>query len=235
MKPLPTPGILVAFEGIDGAGKTTQVGLVSSHLMDEELAVVTSKEPTNGVWGSKLRESAQTGRLDPKQELELFLLDRRSHVDTLINPALKRGEIVLLDRYYFSTAAYQGIHGGASPAEILRLNEEFAPEPDLLVILDLPAELGIERIGGRGDQANLFEQVADLSRCREIFRGFKEAKPYVMFLDATEDPNRLARRIANQILRIIPQRIADAPNLTIPEKLAAIQSALGSSNVIQDV
>ena len=134
----------------------------------------------------------------------------------------------------FSTAAYQGIHGGTAPEEILRLNEEFAPEPDLLVILDLPAELGIKRIGGRGDQANLFEQVSDLTKCREIFRHFKGMKPYVMLLDATEDPATIARRIANEIFRIIPLKIWDAPNLTIPEKLAAVQTALGSANVIKD-
>src|SRR6476660_6710847 len=100
-------GILVAFEGIDGAGKTTQAELLGRHLRQAGLTVVQTKEPTSVPHGQRLRASAATGRLGKDEELQAFLDDRRDHVRTLIAPALGRGEVVIVDRYYFSTAAYQ--------------------------------------------------------------------------------------------------------------------------------
>src|SRR4051812_21534342 len=95
-------GVLVAVEGIDGAGKTTQTRLVADRLRALGFDVVTSKEPTTGRWGQMLRDSALTGRLEPAEELAAFVADRREHVATLIEPALGAGKIVLVDRYYFS-------------------------------------------------------------------------------------------------------------------------------------
>src|SRR5207253_402183 len=105
-------GILIAIEGIDGAGKTTQVARLCKALEAVGETVVRSKEPTNGPHGRRVRESAQNGRLDPHEELATFLDDRREHVATVIGPALGRGEIVILDRYFYSTIAYQGPRTG---------------------------------------------------------------------------------------------------------------------------
>ena len=104
-------GILVAFEGIDGAGKTTQATLLEQWLHDSGIALVRTKEPTNGRWGKLVRESAATGRLAPAEELNAFLQDRKEHVETLLAPSLREGKAVIVDRYYFSTAAYQGARG----------------------------------------------------------------------------------------------------------------------------
>src|SRR5579862_9479426 len=103
--------ILIAVEGIDGAGKTTQVKMLRDALERAGLAVVASKEPTSGQWGRIIKESATSGRRTPEEELDLFIKDRAEHVENLIAPAMKDGKIVLLDRYFYSTIAYQGSRG----------------------------------------------------------------------------------------------------------------------------
>src|SRR5690606_40002062 len=85
-------GILVAIEGIDGSGKSTQAGLLTDVLSAAGLRVCRTREPTDGQWGAELRRSAVEGRLSPERELELFMLDRREHVETCIAPAIARGE-----------------------------------------------------------------------------------------------------------------------------------------------
>ncbi len=161
-------GLFIVIEGIDGTGKSTQARMLEGWLRGRGRSVVRDREPTDGPWGRRLRESAATGRLAPEDELEYFLRDRREHVEKLISPALAAGTDVILDRYYFSTMAYQGARG-FDPGEIRRRNEVFAPVPDLLLILDLPVDVAISRIGARGDGANEFEKRENLERCREIF------------------------------------------------------------------
>jgi dTMP kinase len=178
------PGFLIAIEGIDGTGKTTQAHFLQDKLTARNLRVIRTKEPTTGKWGQVLRDSALTGRLSLDEEVETFIKDRREHVETKIMPALKDGMIVIVDRYYFSTAAYQGARG-MDPQELIRRNEEFAPEPDLLVLLDLDVAQGLERVRTRGDRANHFEQTDTLRRAREIFLSIK--KPYLVTIDAQRD------------------------------------------------
>jgi dTMP kinase len=167
-RPIPG-GFLVAIDGIDGAGKTTQAQLLAKACSDSRLDHVLSKEPTRGKYGTVLRESSKTGRLSPEEELDLFLKDREEHVEKVIKPALAKEKIVILDRYYFSNAAYQGAHG-VDPELILAANEYFSPQPDLLVILDVPAKIGLERIRRRGDKPNKFESIPSLEKARSIFK-----------------------------------------------------------------
>lgn len=163
-------GVLVAIEGIDGVGKTTQIRRVAAALaaLPDAPGVVTSKEPTDGPWGQRIRRSATQGRLSPEDELHAFVMDRRQHVAELIAPSLAAGCVVLLDRYYYSSAAYQGARG-YDPAEVVATNESFAPRPDLLVVLDLDPATALRRVGAREDGANLFEREEPLSRSRVIF------------------------------------------------------------------
>jgi len=176
-------GLLIAVEGIDGAGKSTLVQRLASALSDKDFIVVQSKEPTNGPWGSQLRASAASGRLPVSEEVELLLRDRREHVDQLINPALARGEIVVLDRYFPSMIAYQGA-AGLPVDELLELNA-FAPRPDIWLLLDLPVMSGHTRIAARGDAPNHFENEANLQRCRDIFQQLD--LPNRQLIDARQD------------------------------------------------
>jgi dTMP kinase len=185
-------GILVAIEGIDGAGKTTQAARLHERLAAMGFDVVSSKEPTNGPWGRKIRESATTQRMPLNDELRAFMMDRKEHVATLIAPALERGAIVILDRYYFSNAAYQGALG-VDPQQIIRDNEAFAPRPDLLVLLDVPVETGLGRIRLRGDVANAFEKREALERCAAIFATFQD--PDTLHLDGQESSDVVTEKI----------------------------------------
>ena len=166
------PGVLIAFEGIDGTGKSTQLPMLAAYLRGEGYAVVETREPTDGPYGQQIRALySNRSQVTPEQELELFLLDRRQHVEQCVNPALRQGMIVLTDRYYFSTAAYQGA-AGCDPAAIFACHD-FAPEPDMVVLLvQTPAE-SVARIQNlRGETLNDFEQQEQLEKVAALFASF---------------------------------------------------------------
>jgi dTMP kinase len=140
------------------------------------------------------------GSLTPEQELNLFVKDRRENVKKNISPALAAKKIVVLDRYYFSTVAYQGAKG-IDPARIRRLNESFAVKPDLVFILDITADRGLHRIQGRKRKDLLFEREAYLARVRDIFNGFQGRR--FKHLDASRPKDELAAVIEALVLRLL--------------------------------
>jgi len=190
-------GLLIVFEGTDGTGKSTQLHLLAQTLEKKGIDVISSFEPTNGAYGSKIRalysNRKETSRED---ELELFLADRREHVEKLIAPALSSGKVVLLDRYYLSTIAYQGA-AGLDPAEILAKNA-FAPEPDLALLFHAPIKTGVTRITeNRGDTLNDFEKEDYL---RKVQLQFEEMDlPCIKRVDA----NRSIEEIHQDVLRLV--------------------------------
>lgn len=192
-----THGLFIVLEGIDGTGKSTQSKRLADWFRERGREVVLSREPTDGPWGKKLRESASSGRLSAQDELECFLKDRAQHVDEVIRPALDAGKVVILDRYYFSTMAYQGARG-FDPLEIRARNEAFAPRPDLLLILDLDVDTAHQRIGHRGDSTNEFEKHASLTRCREIFLTLKD-EAFVRIIDSNADLDTVTVRILDAV------------------------------------
>jgi dTMP kinase len=184
MKPLLPGGFLIAVEGIDGAGKTTIAALLAQYCGERGIACAFSKEPTGLKYGMQLRESAKTGRLSVADELELFLKDRLDHAERSIKPALQYGAVAILDRYYWSTAAYQGARG-VDPFSIVRENEAHVPTPDLVILLDVAPETGLERVRIRGDIPNKFERVSALSKARQIFNQLNENCAYSVCVDAS--------------------------------------------------
>ncbi len=186
-------GLFIVIEGIDGTGKSTQARRLGEWFTQQGREVIVSREPTDGPWGKKLRDSAATERLSPETELEFFLNDRREHVDNLIKPSLAAGKIVILDRYYFSTMAYQGARG-FDPLEIRKRNEAFAPRPDLLLILDLDVETAHTRIGIRGDHTNQFEKHDNLIRCRQIFLSLRN-EPFARIIPSSGTLDEVTEKI----------------------------------------
>lgn len=162
-------GKLIVFEGVDGTGKSTQIDLLRQYLIEQGRKVVTSFEPTHGEWGMRVRAAAASGqRLSVQEEMKCLLLDRREHVNQLILPALAAGQWVLLDRYYPSMMAYQGATG-EDVAEIRRLNEAFAPAPDLAFWLDIPVQEALRRVQDRGKGKDAFEQAEFLQAVARIY------------------------------------------------------------------
>jgi dTMP kinase len=191
------PGLLIVLEGIDGSGKTTQARRLLRRLRRRGRAAVFFREPTRGRWGREIKRlAARAGSLSAEEQLDLFVKDRRENVEKNLKPALAAGRIVVLDRYYFSTIAYQGAKG-LDPERIRRVNEAFAVRPDLVAILDIDAEAGLGRIAGRRTRDELFERRAYLVRVARIFRGF--SGPPFVHIDGRGDARAVARAIWSHV------------------------------------
>ena len=163
-------GLLIAFEGIDGTGKTTLAQMLKERLEALGHSVVMFKEPTNETEaGKKIRASYVEGRASLDIELQWFIEDREWNVTTRILPALAENKIVFLDRYFFSTACYQGVRKNNDWVSILELNRKKFPEPDLTIIFDLDVQLAVKRIMRERSNANTFEGLQNLRDVRALF------------------------------------------------------------------
>ncbi len=197
-------GVLIVLEGIDGSGKSTQGRRLLRRLRTLGYEAVSFREPTRGKWGRMIKRMAKdAGSLTPEEELDLFVRDRRENVRKNLRPALAEKKVVILDRYYFSTIAYQGAKG-IPPARIRRLNEKFAVKPDLVFILDIDAGRGLSRIHHRKRKDLLFERERYLARVRRIFRGFKGRM--FIHLDAGLPKEELSEMIASRVLQLLKKR-----------------------------
>ena len=197
------PGVLIAFEGIDGSGKSVVARRLAEHFGSRGYDVLQLREPTDGPWGRQIRARAASGqgRASPREELDLFIQDRREDVTQNILPALAAGKLVIIDRYYYSTMAYQGARG-LDPEEIRLMNEAFAPVPDLVFILDVPAEIGVIRKRRQQGTVDHFEEVSYLDRVREVF-GSIEGE-HIQRIDGTACEDR----VLDEVRRVAEERIS---------------------------
>lgn len=187
-------GILIVFEGIDGSGKSTQSRHLYQHLADRGLEVILTREPSDTIWGKKIRElsSKEGNALAPEEEFELFMKDRREHVAEIIQPALDGKKIVITDRYYFSTIAYQGA-AGIDIGKIRKANRDM-PAPDMVFYLSIEPEDSIQRIKkNRNSEFTQFEKEDYLKRVKAIFDKFDE--PYIHKIDASVSVEDVSKKI----------------------------------------
>ncbi len=162
-------GYLIAIEGIDGSGKTTIAKRIVEWLSMRNISALYTSEPTKSPIGLLIKEkiiSAET-RQDARIEALLFAADRLWHVINEILPALSKSNVVVTDRYYFSSIAYQGALG--APISWIREINKFAPKPDLSIYIDITPEEAIRRKRKQGDVKKLFENIEYLSRVRKIY------------------------------------------------------------------
>ncbi|MFX0013224.1 MAG: dTMP kinase [Promethearchaeota archaeon] len=151
-----TRGVLIAFEGIDGSGKTTQIHEIAHLLRKHSYKVTVTHEPNHhSKWGKLIQNRVKKHReeVPPETELEWYLKDRQWDLANNILPALEKKHIVLVDRYFLSNAAYQGALNSFTPDYILQKND-FAHKPDLWIILDVSVQLGQTRLYQRDKQDN---------------------------------------------------------------------------------
>lgn len=204
-------GRFVTFEGGEGVGKSTQIRRLAERLADLGEDVVLTREPGGSARAEQLRETLLSGkakRFGVFAETTLIASARADHVDKVIRPALKRGAIVLCDRFIDSTRAYQGALGGLS-ADALGALERVATagvRPDLTLILDAPTERGLQRARerGKGAAADRFE-AEDASfheRLRLAFRDIAAAEPdRCALIDAEAPVDVVAKRVWDIVSR----------------------------------
>jgi dTMP kinase len=189
--------MLIAIEGIDGSGKTTIARHLVNFLKRKGYDAVLFREPSDSEYGRILRETKK--RLNPEEELELFLLDREEDVRRNITPALKAGKIVVMDRYYLSNIAYQSARG-IDAGKIKELNEKIAPKPDLVILLDVKPETGIERVRKRG-KLSPFEDLEYLKKVRESY--LELADDRTIIVDAEKPVEEVIKEVERIILSFL--------------------------------
>lgn len=160
---VPRRGLFIVLEGIDGCGKTEQVGRLVAWLREQGYEVVQTCEPTGGPWGRRFRAWARgETEASPEQVLEYFIEDRREHVAEVIEPALRRGAVIVCDRYVASTLAYQAAHGVPRETLRARMADEGFPEPDGVFWLRIAPDRALARKGANAGER--FERAPFLAR-----------------------------------------------------------------------
>jgi len=206
-------GRFITLEGGDGAGKTTQVELLTAWLEAHGRTVVRTREPGGTELGQRIREMVlhERGHVAPRAEALLYAADRAHHVETVVRPALLRGDVVLQDRYIDSSVAYQGVARGLG-AERIRSVSEWAADglvPDLTVLLDLDVTVGRARVAAaRGDTFDRLESEAATfhETVRRAFLDAAAAEPArFLVVDAaapTDDVQRAVRTAVGALVGV---------------------------------
>jgi len=203
--------MFITFEGPDGSGKSTQMKLLADYLAGRGFPVSTTREPGGTPIGDQIRQVL----LDPanramhaRTEILLFIASRAQHTEEVIRPRLRAGEIVLCDRYRDSTVAYQGYGQGVDRLMLESFND-FATGgllPDLTLLLDLPAEIGLERRSRAGDWNRLDAlTVAFHQRVRDGYLQLAAAHPERW---AVIDADREAGAVADHVRQVVEIRLA---------------------------
>ncbi len=196
--------MFVVFEGIDGAGKTSQLHRLVNEMQEAGRCVVSLLEPTRGQYGSEIRTRAQHGPpMTPEEELELFLKDRRENVEQNILPALAAGKDVVQDRYYYSTAAYQAARPELklTPAAVVDMHD-WAPRPDLVILLDLPVEVSLLRLDKRGS-LTVFEREAFQRHVRAGYLELSKLDDRFRVIDAEGSETQVAKAVLEAVSEVL--------------------------------
>lgn len=199
-------GLLITFEGGEGAGKSTQILALADHLRAQGFEVIVTREPGGSAGAEAVRHVILSGAAEtygPAMEALLFAAARSDHVDQKIRPAIEAGQIVLCDRFIDSSRVYQGISGNLDP-QFMQSVERIAIDgtmPDLTFILDIPADKGLARAGLRRgtETADRFEKetIATHEARRQAFLAIAASEPQrCKVIDADRTVDEISAEIA---------------------------------------
>jgi dTMP kinase len=221
----PTAGTFIAFEGGEGTGKSTQSKMLKEWLEARGEKVVLSREPGGTDLGKDLRKillGHETGEISPRAEALLYAADRAHHVFSVIRPALANGDVVITDRYFDSSIAYQGAGRILAPGEVARISR-WATEslfPTLTIVIDLPAEIGIGRLKNR-DRLEA-EPLAFHERVRQEFLQIARLDPErYLVVDGTQSIDAIHNEIT--------KRIATLPSISHEVKVPKLKKTIKKS------
>jgi dTMP kinase len=208
-------GMLIAVEGGEGSGKTTQARLLAIWLRDQGYDVVNTHEPGSTKVGMRLRaillDKESTG-LSARAETLLYAADRAEHVAAVIQPALRRGAIVITDRFVDSSLAYQGFGRTLPTEEIAKVNAwaTGGMVPDLTILLDVPATVGLGRFASPADRLES-EPPEFHERVRRGFRALAEAEPHrYLVVDGSQPQALITRQLQDRVREILPDPVPAA-------------------------
>lgn len=203
------PGKFIAFEGLDGAGKTTQAELLcrwlSANLKD--VRIVFTREPSDGIVGSQIRLALNhILELGEKPLGALFAADRSDHLARTIIPALERGDLVVCDRYYLSSFAFQSLF---LEFDFIRALNEGALRPDLIIFLSISPEIGKKRLEGSRGTVERYETPEILQKVAGAYASLlpklKEENEPIIEIDGTGSIDGIHREIVEAVKTLIPQ------------------------------
>jgi dTMP kinase len=205
------PGIFITFEGIEGSGKSTQLARLASRLRLQGRAVETTREPGGTIMGDKIRSLLLDVRhtdLRPKAELLLYLAGRSQHLQTVIQPNLAKGMIILCDRFSDATIAYQGFGRGLRKSPDFQRLIRYAADglqPDLTLLLDLDPRTALARVANRGEINRIDRET--LTFHTRVRRGYRELARRAPRRITVINAKRPEDDVAGQIERIVFDRL----------------------------
>jgi len=179
--------MLISMDGIDGCGKSTQVALLAEHIGADRV-----REPTDGRWGRLLRSLDQPTL---EQQLAYFLADRASHVPVLEEAAGSEAVHRVSDRSYLSTVGYQSFESPLSPDLLERINLALVPPYDLMIVLDLPVEVGLGRVASRDGTRDWCETEDRLTWVRQVLQTWAAQRDNVVLVDASPLPEEVFAQV----------------------------------------
>ena len=200
-------GLFITFEGADGCGKSTQLNLLSDYLKNKGYEVIVTREPGAKGLGERIREILLNydGDVSDRCESFLFLADRAQHIDTVVNPAIEQGKIVLCDRHTDSSVAYQGYGRGLLIDRINMLNDLAVNgrKPDMTFVFDVDVETSMSRVGSVKDRM----ESAGMEFFNRVRNGYleiaKQEPQRVKVLDAKKSIDEIHQNVVKLIEELL--------------------------------
>ncbi|BDQ00747.1 dTMP kinase [Aquiluna sp. KACHI24] len=199
--------MFISFEGIDGVGKSTQLESLQEFLISRGHRVLRTLEPGGTELGQEIRHLLlhRKGDVAPRAEALLYAADRAHHVATKIRPALERGEIVLTDRYFDSSVAYQGAARDLDVNQVRDISLWAVDNlvPDLTILLDLPAQDAIQRRSRTGTEPDRLERekVEFFERARGMYLELAKEQRFLV-IDANQSVDQIQAAIRNRLVEL---------------------------------